>query len=94
MAGPVRHRPERPRRSAGAQRGGGRGYAQAVYADLAPTRTHHLALPSATALLQLAPALIAAGLRPASQALPLYIRDKVAQTTAERHARTAGAAGA
>ena len=72
------------------------GNAQAVYADLAPTRTHHLALPSATALLQLAPALIAAGgLRPASQALPLYIRDKVAQTTAERlAARAAGAAGA
>lgn len=69
------------------------GNAQAVYADLAPTRTHHLALPSATALLQLAPALIAAGgLRPASQALPLYIRDKVAQTTAERlAARAAGA---
>ena len=72
------------------------GNAQAVYADLAPTSTHHRALPSATALLQLAPALIAAGgLRPASQALPLYIRDKVAQTTAERlAARTAGAAGA
>ena len=72
------------------------GNAQAVYADLAPTRTHHLALPSATALVQLAPALIAAGgLRPANQALPLYIRDKVAQTTAERlAARAAGAAGA
>lgn len=68
------------------------GNAHAVYADLAPASTHLAALPSATALLQLAPALIAAGaLVPADQALPLYIRDKVAQTTAERLAvRTAG----
>ena len=43
------------------------------------------ALPSATALLALAPALLAAGRAVAAdQALPLYIRDKVAQTTAER----------
>jgi tRNA threonylcarbamoyladenosine biosynthesis protein TsaB len=42
-------------------------------------------LPTATALLRLAPAMLAAGLGvPAEQALPLYIRDKVAQTTAER----------
>ena len=35
----------------------------------------------------LAPALLAAGQAvPAAQALPLYIRDKVAQTTAERAA--------
>ena len=39
------------------------------------------------ALLNLAPALLAAGAAvPAEQALPLYIRDKVAQTTAERSA--------
>ena len=43
------------------------------------------ALPTATAMLRLAPALLAAGLGvPADQALPLYVRDKVAQTTAER----------
>jgi len=68
------------------------GNARAVYADLAPAGTHLAALPGATALLQLAPALIAAGaLVPAEQALPLYIRDKVAQTTAERlAARPAG----
>lgn len=45
------------------------------------------ALPTASALLSLAPALMAAGHAvPADQALPLYIRDKVAQTTAERAA--------
>jgi tRNA threonylcarbamoyladenosine biosynthesis protein TsaB len=43
------------------------------------------ALPTARALLQLAPALIAAsGLVDAEYALPLYIRDKVALTSAER----------
>jgi tRNA threonylcarbamoyladenosine biosynthesis protein TsaB len=48
----------------------------------------HLAcLPTATALLRLAPSLIAAGgLVEAQDALPLYIRDKVALTTAEREA--------
>ena len=46
------------------------------------------ALPSAAALLRLAPAGLAAGTPlPASQALPLYVRDKVAQTTAERAGR-------
>ncbi len=44
-------------------------------------------LPTATALLRLAPAMLKAGLGvPAEQALPLYVRDKVAQTTAERAA--------
>ena len=43
------------------------------------------ALPSAAALLRLAPALAASGhCVAASQALPLYVRDKVAQTTDER----------
>jgi tRNA threonylcarbamoyladenosine biosynthesis protein TsaB len=43
------------------------------------------ALPTATSMLRLAPAMLAAGLGvPADQALPLYVRDKVAQTTAER----------
>ena len=45
------------------------------------------ALPTAGALLRLAPPLLAAGRAvPAQQALPLYIRDKVALTTAERSA--------
>ena len=48
------------------------------------------ALPTATALLRLAPALLAAGgASPAEQALPLYVRDKVAKTTAERAAEMA-----
>ncbi len=49
------------------------------------------ALPSAAALLRLAPQRLLAGtaLR-AEQALPLYIRDKVAQTTLERAAQKAG----
>ena len=51
------------------------------------------ALPTAAALLRLAPALLAAGRAgPASAALPLYIRDKVAQTTAERAALRRAAA--
>ncbi|MDD2925294.1 tRNA (adenosine(37)-N6)-threonylcarbamoyltransferase complex dimerization subunit type 1 TsaB [Rhodoferax sp.] len=45
------------------------------------------AWPTAAALLRLAPALLAAGAAvSAAQALPTYIRDKVAQTTAERAA--------
>ena len=45
------------------------------------------AMPSASALLSLAPALLAAGQAgPAVHALPLYIRDKVAQTSEERAA--------
>jgi tRNA threonylcarbamoyladenosine biosynthesis protein TsaB len=45
------------------------------------------ALPTATAMLRLAPAMLAAGLAvPPELALPTYIRDKVAQTTAEREA--------
>jgi tRNA threonylcarbamoyladenosine biosynthesis protein TsaB len=43
------------------------------------------ALPSASAMLRLAPALMQAGAAvPAALALPTYIRDKVAQTTLER----------
>lgn len=45
------------------------------------------ALPTARALLALAPALLAEdGSHAAAEALPLYIRDKVAQTTEERAA--------
>lgn len=47
------------------------------------------ALPTAEALLRLAPALLDSGLAVAARdALPLYVRDKVARTTAEREART------
>ena len=46
---------------------------------------HVDAMPTAQALLSLAPALFQAGLAvPADQAMPLYVRDKVAHTTAER----------
>ena len=60
-----------------------------VYADRLPVFPDQLlrvtALPTATALLRLAPALLAAGHGvPADQALPLYVRDKVALTTEER----------
>lgn len=50
------------------------------------------ALPCAGALLRLAPALLAAGAAVrAEQALPRYIRDKVAKTTQERAAEQAAA---
>ena len=63
--------------------------ALAVYGQrLAPHAQHVDALPQAQALLRLAPQLLARGLaQPASAALPLYVRDKVAQTTAERAAQ-------
>ena len=49
------------------------------------------ALPTAEAMLRLAPALLAAGEAVAAEhAMPRYIRDKVAQTTAERAALKAG----
>lgn len=52
------------------------------------------ALPSALAMLRLAPQLLAQGLAvPAEQALPVYIRDKVAKTTLERTAEKAQAQG-
>ncbi len=64
------------------------GNAHAAYGErLAPGAHHVHALPTAAALLSLAPALLAAGgAMPASDALPRYIRDKVANTTAERAA--------
>lgn len=53
------------------------------------------ALPRATAMLRLAPQLLAEGKAvPAEQALPVYVRDKVAQTTAERMATKAATAAA
>lgn len=49
------------------------------------------AWPTATAMLRLAPALLAAGAAvPAEQALPRYVRNKVAKTTAERMAEKGG----
>jgi tRNA threonylcarbamoyladenosine biosynthesis protein TsaB len=49
--------------------------------------------PSALAMLRLAPALMASGHAvPAHLAMPLYIRDKVAKTTAEREAEKAALA--
>ena len=69
------------------------GNAHAPYGGrLLPQARHVQALPTAAALLRLAPALLAAGgAVPASEALPRYIRDKVAHTTAEREALRAQA---
>lgn len=61
-----------------------------VYADRLPVRLEGnapriTALPTASAMLRLAPGLMAAGLSVAAhQAMPIYIRDKVAKTTEER----------
>jgi tRNA threonylcarbamoyladenosine biosynthesis protein TsaB len=53
--------------------------------QLPPGHAMTAALPTARALLRLAPtALAASGTHAAADALPLYIRDKVAQTTEER----------
>jgi tRNA threonylcarbamoyladenosine biosynthesis protein TsaB len=53
---------------------------------------YHACLPTASALLRLAPQLIAGGaLVDAQDALPLYIRDQVALTTAERDRLAASA---
>lgn len=58
----------------------------AIAARLPPAR-RVAALPTAAALLRLAPARLAGqAAHPAAHALPLYIRDKVAQTTEERAA--------
>jgi tRNA threonylcarbamoyladenosine biosynthesis protein TsaB len=65
------------------------GNAFSAYAARLPAGSaRHQVLPTAAALLRLAPALIAAGqAAPAARAAPLYVRDKVAQTTEERAAR-------
>lgn len=53
------------------------------------------AMPHASAMLRLAPQLLAAGKAVAAEAaLPVYVRDKVAQTTAERAALKAAQAAA
>lgn len=62
-----------------------------VAGNVAPAQLH--ATPTATAMLRLAPQLLAQGLAvPAERAWPTYIRDKVAQTTAERAAEKAARA--
>jgi tRNA threonylcarbamoyladenosine biosynthesis protein TsaB len=69
------------------------GNAFAAYGDRLPPGKRCEALPTAAALLRLAPALWAQGYAvPADQAMPLYIRDKVANTTAEREVLKAQAA--
>lgn len=56
-------------------------------ARIAPGAQQLTLLPGASALLRLAPTLLRAGLAlPPAQALPRYVRDRVAQTTAEREA--------
>jgi len=62
------------------------GNAFVAYGERLPAGTaRHDALPAARALLKLAPRLLESGFAVAPQdAMPLYIRDKVAQTTAER----------
>ncbi|WP_068673356.1 MULTISPECIES: tRNA (adenosine(37)-N6)-threonylcarbamoyltransferase complex dimerization subunit type 1 TsaB [unclassified Variovorax] len=60
----------------------------AAYGDRLPAAAaRHEALPAAQAMLRLAPELLAAGRAVApAHAWPLYVRDKVAQTTQERAA--------
>ena len=63
------------------------GNAHAVYGARLPLMTAAAvhALPTGAAMLRLAPALLASGHAvPADQALPTYLRDKVAKTTQER----------
>ena len=64
------------------------GNAIEVYGERLPQgAARHAALPCAAAMLRLAPKLLAAGRAVApADAMPLYVRDKVAQTTAERAA--------
>src|SRR5688572_8211228 len=64
------------------------GNAFEAYGERLPAAAaRHPALPTAAAMLRLAPALLSAGRSVApADAWPLYVRDKVAQTTAERAA--------
>jgi tRNA threonylcarbamoyladenosine biosynthesis protein TsaB len=62
-------------------------YGERLSAGLPAGVPHVQALPTAQALLRLAPGLFQAGLAvPPEQAMPMYVRDKVAYTTAEREA--------
>jgi tRNA threonylcarbamoyladenosine biosynthesis protein TsaB len=80
-----------PESVAAAAQGALAGNAFAAYGERLPAGMPRCeAAPTAAALLRLAPGLIAAGhAGPADQATPLYIRDKVAQTTEERAAARA-----
>ena len=61
------------------------GNAFGAYGDRLTAAIRHEALPTASAMLRLAPRLLAAGRAVApAEAWPLYVRDKVAQTTEER----------
>ncbi len=69
------------------------GNAAAAYGERLAGAPGVAVLPLATAMLRLAPQLLAAGLAVAAeQALPRYVRNKVAKTTAERMAEKAAAA--
>ncbi len=77
--------------SGGAQAGALAGNAFDLHGTRLPATAQppQTAWPTAAALLRLAPALLRQGLAtPAAGAQPLYVRDKVAQTTAERAERT------
>lgn len=67
-------------------------YADRIPADFLQGGTVVRALPTAAAMLRLAPAALAAGQAvDAAHAMPSYVRDKVAKTTAERMAEKAAA---
>jgi tRNA threonylcarbamoyladenosine biosynthesis protein TsaB len=70
------------------------GNAFAEYGDVLPGHAARVeASPTAAAMLRIAPHLLAAGrAEDASRAMPVYIRDKVAQTTEERAAARAAPA--
>jgi tRNA threonylcarbamoyladenosine biosynthesis protein TsaB len=70
------------------------GNAFAEYGSALPTHAARVeALPTAAAMLRIAPQLLATGhAEDASRAMPVYIRDKVAQTTEERAAARAASA--
>ena len=70
------------------------GNAFAEYGDVLPSHAGRVeARPTAAAMLRVAPQLVAAGqAQDAARAMPVYIRDKVAQTTEERAAARAASA--
>jgi len=70
------------------------GNAFAEFGAALPSRAARVeAMPTAAAMLRIAPQLIASGdAQDASRAMPVYIRDKVAQTTEERAAARAASA--
>ncbi|MGA0572169.1 tRNA (adenosine(37)-N6)-threonylcarbamoyltransferase complex dimerization subunit type 1 TsaB [Variovorax sp. VNK109] len=88
VADPALLKPEAVQVPAGSALAGNAFKAYGARLPDAPLRIE--ALPTAAAMLRLAPHLLSAGLAVSPEmAMPLYIRDKVAQTTAEREAGTA-----